>query len=278
MDGGQLARVGIGTLTEAGGPAAEAQPLEVEHHRHFAREAEGHREPPGDRVARHRDLPRAVARPQPAADVREFVADRLETIDRQVGAAEPLLDRPPARPVPPEVEQPREARGLDAALEPEARVFGSASAGAPPKTTRPRSTGAVPVPLRHFRNACTSRPSEPRMRGPPRPSKLADTASGRAASAALPNGAGSAEASPRKSLESPHGAACGCPGSALRSTSSEPRHWVAPVSPAFDGMRAIGASAAPCRLPVAFTRVRSCRSPSTSSRRMPGSGRRARAR
>ena len=86
----------------------------------------------------------------------------------------------------------------------------------------------------------------------------------REASAALPNGAGSAEARPRKSLDSSTMPRAGCLASALRSTSSEPRQSVVPARPAFDGMRAIGASTAACRLPAAFTRVRRLPFPSTA--------------
>ena len=141
----QLARIWIRALAETGRAGAEVQPLEVEHHRHFAREAEGHDDVPGDRIAGHRDVPRAVAGPQPAADVRELVADGLEAIDREVGAAEPLLDRPAARPIPLEVEQLGEARGLDAAGEPQARRS-SARHRQPPRRRRRGRARPAPRP------------------------------------------------------------------------------------------------------------------------------------
>ena len=70
-DGRELARIGIRALADARLPLAEMQSFELDHHRDLARKREGNGDAAGHRAAFHRDFPRALAWPQPAAHVVE---------------------------------------------------------------------------------------------------------------------------------------------------------------------------------------------------------------
>ena len=96
----------------------------------------------------------------------------------------------------------------------------------------------------------------------------------REASADLPKGAGSAEARPRRSLDSRTVPRAGCFGSALRSTSSEPRQSAVPARPAFDrhardrrkrralqAARARPRACAGCRSPSTVVAMDACQRP-----------------